>query len=291
MPTSPVPALPVRTRNVWVAALLCSAACGPEFAVLPQGGMPQAQVTATGVTMTAFADQWESNPYDLADYLTPIAVDLYNRGPYPVRVALCDFRLLDDRGARYAALNPFQPSIPVGAAEPAAAPSYLVAGPIPPGPGSPHLRLDVRGGWGGGGRGTGLIGSRPGVVVGPPGSRHSFGYHPGYWSGFHVSGGLRGYYGIGPSYLPGPWIYPQGYAEWVFPFGGPYSPAPPTADVVALALPEGVLPPGAHVNGFVYFRRATGGGPRHLDLGWDLYDAQANVAIGQLHVPLDVVRR
>jgi hypothetical protein len=92
-------------------------------------------------------------------------------------------------------------------------------------------------------------------------------------------------------YLPGPFFYPPGYAEWVYPFGGPYSPASPTADVLALAMPEGILPPGSHVNGFLYFRRATAGSPRHLDLGWELHDAQSNAEIGQLHVPFDVVRR
>src|SRR5262249_2972076 len=76
----------MRMRRIFLAlsCLLC-AACGPEFAVVPRGGVDrvvaQGQGPANGVTMVAYANQWDAYPYDLANYVTPIAVELYNPGP------------------------------------------------------------------------------------------------------------------------------------------------------------------------------------------------------------------
>src|SRR5437879_6375195 len=90
--------------------LLALAGCGPQFAVVPQGGLPRAIATAGSVTVTAFAEQWSADPDDLADYLTPIAIELYNAGPSEVRVSYADFALRDQRGARFGAINPFVPA-------------------------------------------------------------------------------------------------------------------------------------------------------------------------------------
>ena len=98
-------------------ALSCSffaAACGPEFAVVPRGGIDRVVARAgsgNGVTMVAFANQWDADPYDLADYVTPIAVELYNPGPNEVRVSYVDLALRDGSGFRYARHQ----SVPAGA--------------------------------------------------------------------------------------------------------------------------------------------------------------------------------
>src|SRR5262249_33115276 len=101
--------------------VIAAAACGPEWAVVPRNGMERAVAQAApngGVTMVAFANQWDEYPYDLADYVTPIAVELYNPGPYDVRVSYVDLALRDGSGFRYAAINPYIPATTVGAAEP-----------------------------------------------------------------------------------------------------------------------------------------------------------------------------
>jgi hypothetical protein len=280
---------------------LAALGCGPEYAVRPTGGLPQAEATGAGLTMTAFAEQWESSPYDLADYVTPVAVALYNVGPEEVRVSLMDFQLRDQDGVRYAAINPFLPAASIGA-RPAGLPARAHAAAAAPSPGPPSEGVEVaargvsvgppsgaRGAPGGGYR----FSPRPsgGVTIGPQlGRRWSPSVSaPGAWHGFLVSGGLRGYYGPGAIYYGGVFAYPPYYSDWVYPWGYQY-PLRPSTDVLALALPEGVLPAGAQVNGFIYFKNATQRGARRLDLAWEMHDASGR-ALGSLHVPLDVVKR
>jgi hypothetical protein len=114
----------------------------------------------------------------------------------------------------------------------------------------------------------------------------------GWSGGFRLSPGLRGYYGIGPWYWDYPFIRPPYYWDWVFWWGPAYYPAAyPSQDVLAYALPEGVLPPNTRVQGFLYFKKATSPERRNLDLAWELVDAKTSNNLGSLHVPLEVVRR
>jgi hypothetical protein len=274
-------------RQVLVALALVTVGCGPEFSVLPRNGQERIQAQAPmGITVTAHAEQWRGDPYDLADWFTPILVELYNPGPYEVRVSLADFALRDEHGSRYAAINPFLPSL-LGEND----------------PGDTGVMLAARGGGfsfrGGGGfrssyRGGGVrVGTYGGVVIGAPTGRRIYGggwY--GWGGGFRLSPGLRGWYGWGPGifYWDYPFIRPPYYADWVYWWGPSYCPWPrPSQDVLSLALPEGVLPPNTRVQGFLYFRRATGGGQANLDLGWELVDARTSQNLGSLHVPLAVV--
>jgi hypothetical protein len=151
------------------------------------------------------------------------------------------------------------------------------------------------GGYYGGGRAI-IPPPRGGVVVGPPGigvrrPGYGWGYSGGGWAGYRVYGGLRPYYGWGVGYWGGPWIYPPYYRDWVFFWGPAYYPARPSTEVLELGLPEGVLPPGARVSGFLYFKRATGSHQGALDLSWEIHDAQTSASLGSLHVPLEVVHR
>jgi len=295
-----------------LALPLCwaSAACGPEFAVRPQGGAPHVSASAAGVLLTAFADQWAAEPRDLADIVTPIAVDIYNGTGVEVRVTLSDFALRTEGGVRLQALNPF--SVPVAQAELPNGP--LVAGPLVPIEGNVVL-AQVRvgpppsmGSRGAGGHGFGgYVGPPPSRSWGSPGYgsggfgggyggryRGGYGYGalgPRWGPGFYVSGGLRGWYGPSVSYWGGPWGYPVGYGTWVT---GWYSSGVrdmPSRDVVELAVPEGVLAPGAHVNGFLYFQRATSAESRVLTLTWQPHDARAGTPVGEARVTLEVVRR
>jgi hypothetical protein len=268
-------------RPVALAVVVAAAACGPEFAVIPRNG--QARIDAqspVGLTLTALAAQWDAYPDDLADYITPIAVELTNNGPYEVRVSYADFVLRDERGARFAAINPFTPAaLSLG-------PGGLAAGPL----------VAARGGGGFGGHGMSRGGFRGGVAPRYGGgyrrgvrSYGGFGGWGGGWRGYHVYGGLRGYYGPGALYWGGPYWYAPG--SWVFYWGPRYYPMGPSADVLQYALPEGVLEPGGHVNGFLYFQKATAASVRGLDLGWDMHEATRGTALGSTHVPLEIISR
>lgn len=58
----------------------------------------------------------------------------------------------------------------------------------------------------------------------------------------------------------------------------------PTADMVQRALPEGVLSPGGHAEGFVYFE-AFKRGAGALTLNVDIVDATSGSVIGTAHIP------
>ena len=274
-------------RSVYLALALFAVGCGPEFAVIPKGGQEQIRAQAPmGITMTAHAEQWRGDPYDLPDYVTPILVELYNPGPYEVRVSLVDFALRDAHGTRYPAINPFIPSV-LGEADPLD-PKQMLA--------SNGLLLASRSGGGGHfGGGHAFGGGRGGVTVGAPGGRR-FGAAgaPGFQGRFYVNPGLRGYFGFGPGvfYWCYPFVRPPYYWDWVYWWGPAYYPtAQPSQDVLANALPEGVLPAGSRITGFLYFKKATGQGQSNLDLAWELIDPRSSQSLGSLHVPLEVVHR
>lgn len=289
-----------------LALVLVAMGCGPEFAVVPQGGAPRVTAQAqTGATLTALANQWEADPFDLADYVTPIAVELYNPGPHDVRVAYSDFVLTDERGTRYPAINPYIPAA-MGQITPYQKKPVMLAQVTVGPPGGSR-----GGGFSGGGRIGGFSGGvrpppaprywgTPGgfgrTYIGPPRGRSSV-LRPGIgfgvgssWNRFYVYGGLRGFYGPGALYWGGPFAYPPWYSTWVFWWGPSYYPsAQPSPDVLALGLPEGVLPPGGRVDGFVYFKRATSKATRQLQLRWDVYDARSGQQVGSTQVALEVL--
>lgn len=300
----------MRLLRLSLLALFGVAACGPEWAVVPRGGIDrvvaQGAGPAAGLTMVAFANQWEAYPYDLADYVTPIAVELYNGSQQEVRVSYADLALRDQSGFRYAAINPFIPATTVGEAAPAPAPKPVLLAANGPmvvaahwgshtavriAPPPPMARVPMRVGPPAGVRIGPPPRARGGIIIGAPAVRRHWGYGSHGWNGFLVSGGLRPYYGWGVGYWGGPWIYPPYYNDWVLMWGPAYYPAQPSADVLALGLPEGVLPPGARVSGFLYFKRATGAHQGALDLGWEIHDARTGSSLGSLHVPLEVVHR
>jgi len=258
--------------------------CAPLLYVVPRGGASVAVAQAPmGVSLRTGGDLWSGEPYDLGEFVTPVAVELRNDSDVEVRVAFSDFALKDADGKRYAAINPFSPP---GGAELSSLllDQFAVAGRSGGG--------GMRGGGGfrGGMRGSGVHGFRGGfvgggAVIGPPPS-----WRAGQWSGYHVAPGLRGYYGAGLSYWGYGWRSPF-YGPWVLGWSAGLYPGMlngPSYDVLAQALPEGVLAPGAHVRGFLYFQHATAPG-RQLDLGWDMRGARDDAPLGSTHLLLEVV--
>jgi hypothetical protein len=307
----------MRSAKFVFVCLIAVAGCGPEFAVVPRDGMDRAVSQMNGVTLVAFANQWAGDPYDLADYVTPIAVELYNGSPYEVRVNYADLALRDGSGFRYAAINPYIPATmygengpaPATPATPSATPSatnekkpvllaangpMLVAWHSGGGGGGfsgGGFHASASSGYHGGGMGMHSSGGVRGGWIGPAPGAHGWGYRGGGWRGYRPIGGVRPWFGYGLGYWGGPWAYPPYYYDWVFAWGPTYYPARPSDDVLTLGLPEGVLPPGARVSGFLYFKRATAQHQGALDLAWDVHDAQTNAPLGSVHVPLEVVHR
>jgi hypothetical protein len=93
-----------------VGTIGCASAptIGPaDDAQLADGG-PGATATAHGVRLVATVDRWRWNPGELDEFVTPMLIDIENKGDRPVRVRLSDIRLMGDRGVDLAALPPYR---------------------------------------------------------------------------------------------------------------------------------------------------------------------------------------
>jgi hypothetical protein len=257
--------------------------------------------------MSAFAQQWVGDPADLADFITPIAVDLYNGTGSEIRVSLQDFALRTEQGVRLSALSPFQ----LGGLSEREDPAALERGPLLASAGPLYAQVRVgpppsmgsRGGSFSFGRGGGFVAPPPamrfgggysGSYLGPrygTGFGGGYAYRPRWGAGFYISGGYRSYYGPGARYWSGPWGYGYGYGPYVSYWGGASYPRGPSAEVLDMAIPDGVLAPGAHVNGFLYFQKATGPEVRSVTLTWTPVDVRSNQPVGEARIALEVARR
>ena len=304
--------------------------CASAPTVVPVGGADHATAGAGGAVLTVFPSSWEGDPDDLADYVTPVLVEIRNDGPQEVRVSYFDFALTDQSGFRYAALNPFVPasasldekSDPIDMAKLAASThrerakeesdvgvtlvAYRGGGGVrigAPRAGGYAPRSGFGGrplgvppsaapGWRGGTNLGGYGGGRYGGGYG--GGRFygggGFGYGGPRWSGYAALPYYRPWFGVGVGYWNDPFLYPPGYATWVWGWSPTYYPSPrvPT-DVVNAGLPEGVLQPGGHVSGFLYFQRSHANA-QQLALTWNVTDARSNAPTGQARVLLEMRR-
>src|SRR5450432_3471455 len=94
-------------KSIWL--LFAVSGCAPRFAVVPQNGAALLTSPPGPALMTAYAEQWRGSPSDLPDYVTPVAVELYNGSAQPIRVSYSDFVLRDANDFRFGAINPFLP--------------------------------------------------------------------------------------------------------------------------------------------------------------------------------------
>jgi hypothetical protein len=168
--------------RVGLAALLLGGCATVEVA-------PDHVARATGAVLTVRGATWRGRPWDLAERVTALAVELRNDSAAPLRVSFVDLTLTDEKGRRRATLDPFFARQPPPAV----------------------VLLDGRG-------------ARKG-------------FHP------HART-------LASRELVKP-VAPSGHATWVWPWFDPPD------DVLAAALPEGILPPGARVEGWLFFDRAT----------------------------------
>lgn len=271
-----------------LAPLVLAAGCATSPTILPAGGLPQATAAAGPGSISVFESRWDGEPSDLTDFVTPVAVELVNTGTEPVRVSYFDFALTDERGTRYAALNPFvtaqseagpagdmrgtlvagrghfigAPRAHVGAPRFVPAPVHHVWRP------RPHLTLHPR------------VIVRAGVHIGPPA-----------WRGYTPLPYYRPWFGAGFNYWNAPWLYPPGYATWVWAWSPAFYPGSrtPPSDVLNNGLPEGVLEPGGHASGFLYFQRAHAEA-QALSLSWNVNGMNAEQSFGEAQIMLEVRR-
>jgi hypothetical protein len=211
--------------------------CATTYQIRPAAGGDLASRSAAGLSMVVDPDAWEAQPYDLADYMTPIAIRIINNSGQDVRVSYADFALVNEQGFRYSAVNPYglmgsvgqRPPLPeaepgLASAETGEAKPVLVAA---------RARLQV------------VPGRRFFVY---PRARYVFRYYDPW---------------------PYGWVEPF-YGPYVSVWSGAYYPSNPTEDILRLGMPEGVVRPGGQVSGFVYFQNA-GQRSTRLQLTWSAH--------------------
>ncbi len=106
--------------------------------------------------------------------------------------------------------------------------------------------------------------------------------------GFYVAPHLRHHY-VGFGVFGGPFgHYPYYYASY-YPVYARYD--LPSRDMLARALPEGVLEPGGRITGFLYFADldAIDPQPARIRLRYVLVDAEARQRFDVIEIPFDVV--
>jgi len=243
----------------WVVWLMALSGCVLAPRLVPDEGANRlgdkvAFAQEAGVRVWVNGDAWNDDPLDLRDVLTPVHVSIENAGTRPLRLAYADFSLVGDSGMRYAAMSPLRADseLPTSSLE----------------PGQPQL-MNAQ-----------LVKTQfmktAAHRASPARVRPRFHHHHFY---------------IAPQYG---YFYP-GYPLWGAPFpytyfgGGPYSwpRTLPTDDMIAEALPEGVLEPGGHVDGFVYFQ-TVGRRETRVRFDYKLYDARADAKLGEIIIPLRV---
>jgi hypothetical protein len=257
------------------ALLLLAAGCASQSRLIPMpaatahavDGHP-AQDRAQGVRLVADAQAWRGNPSNLEDVVTPLQVRIENHSNHALRLSAADFVLVGESGFQYAGLVPLRQS--AGARPPAARPP-LQDGPSPgeaqdPTPAQPQSGAVQHS----------LYTPAAGARWSPASSRLGMGR--GYWSrGPGWGSGWGSGWGWGGGWAPGWYGPPQVHVVESL----------PTWDMVRRALPEGTLPPGATITGFLYFPEVSAH-ERRVTLQARLVDARTGDAFDVLEVPFDV---
>lgn len=208
-----------------------------------------AMAETADVTVWVDGAAWRGNPTDLGHVMTPVSVTIENKSPYPVRVAYADFALVGGTGFRYAAIAPMPGRAPV---------SDLGIEGSEVAFADYHPAAPVR-----------SRPARPWVYRSQPNVQFYVAPHYRYWH-------------PGVSVWSAPFPYDRYYysqSQWTQQL--------PTADMLSLALPEGVIQSGGHVQGFIYFqsvnRRETA-----VQFQVKLIDATTGNAFGTVEIPFNV---
>ena len=244
----------MRIANLTILLALCLASCthGPELKPAPSASLPRGEDNAAiaslaGVRVTVDGDTWYGEPREL-DTVVPLQVTIENRAGRPLRLRYREMALVGPLGSRFAALPPLSID---GAA--------MVRSPFEDYD-SPE-------------EGIGGAGLDPMPLEGPLDPEFDY-------DGYYVSP-TYGFFWARPSPWAGPFVAdPYYYDTW-------YSRWPvelPTEDMVAKALPEGVLSHGGRVSGFVYFQDVPESMDR-VNFQLELVDAETGMSFGTVRIP------
>jgi hypothetical protein len=105
-----------------------------------------------------------------------------------------------------------------------------------------------------------------------------------YYSGFYVAPWYYPYYDpyyVGLRPWGYPWTFDRGYYDRYYPS---WKVALPTRDMQEQAIPEGVIEPGGHISGFLYFPKLPGDTER-VTFAADLVNGKNGSDFGELEVP------
>ncbi len=281
--------------------------CTSSYVIRPESGGQEGSTSQKGLVLMADPQAWHAKPADLPNYMTPIAVRIVNQSGEDLRVNYVDFSLTDEKGFRYAAINPYTGSAvhsslqsvksrkedrlasssakmkpPLQASlmlaslgNPSIArskPNQWTADHATWRPNSSKVKPHANGQVYLVADGASIKPARHVVVA--PGRR------------FFVHPRARLYFRY---YDPWPWdfYYPPFYSTYVFDWSDTYYPNRPSKDVLQLGLPEGVLKASGEVSGFLYFQNAAQKA-NHLQLKWDAHTMKGK-EFGVLQIPFIVV--
>jgi hypothetical protein len=255
---------------VWPAPLVAvSIGCATTYTMSPVAGGKIGKVESAGLQLLADANAWNSRPYDLPEYLTPVRVQVTNGTNKEIAIRYDDFSLTDENGFRYAPINPYgsSPGKSSSLAPVVSTAELAIYRPAAGGQRAPWHS------------------PAPRAIY----ARDHFGsyapFYGGHGTGFFIVPSIGFNFAW---YAPWPYgfYYPPDYGAYVYPWGYPYYPRDPTEDILRAGLPEGVLEPNGHVSGFVYFQNA-GSRAHDLSLTW-IAHTPAGEKVGELSIAFKV---
>lgn len=255
----------MKTKPLYIASVLSffAVACGHLPELKPDPAAPRAPGNpnvafqeVSGVRVLVAGDAWDADPKNLPTVLTPVKVTIENQSGRPLKINYDEFKLTGGSGFTYAAIPPMEARVVL----------------------SQTSRRDIK-------------------IVLASFQQQS----PSGQAGAHAqpapavvqSRVVANRFYIAPHFA---WYYP-GWAAWPYPFA--YDPfyydrlmaylpkELPTKDMLAEALPAGVLQAGGQVSGFVYFQ-GIGDRESRVKFEMDLVDANNNERLGQVSLPFEV---
>ncbi len=106
-----------------LVAVLCGCAAQPVLvpastASIASGTETTAYAERSGVRVWVDGAAWNSDPWNLAEWMTPVNVSVENKSDRQIRVAYADFTLVGASGFRYPAIPPLPGQRPVSSLTP-----------------------------------------------------------------------------------------------------------------------------------------------------------------------------
>ena len=201
-------------------------------------------------------DAWDADPKNLPTVLTPVKVTIENQSGRPLKINYDEFKLAGSSGFTYAAIPPMQARVVLSQTSRSNFKIVLASYQQ----GTP--------GQAGGGQSTQAPGPVQSRVVADR---------------FYVAPHFAWYY-PGWTAWPHPFAYDPFYYDRLMAY---YPKELPTKDMLAEALPAGVLQAGGRVSGFVYFQGISDRETR-VKFEMDLVDANNSAAFGHVSLPFEV---